>query len=286
METCAALHQTMKDDFLKTPSTWEEWQTVAQDFETKWQFPHCLGALDGKRINIQPPGKSSSGHRNGRLSVIMTAAVDANYKFIYTSVGAQDGVPDAGLFAHSDLRKAMDRGLLNFPPPEPLPNSDIVMPYMFVGDEAYPLRCDLMKPYPGKQTDHAQRTLNYRLCRARRAAENAFGVLANRLRVFRSTICLEPDKVVKITMASLCIHNFLRERGSEAYAPPAFADWEGGDHVLVDGAWRGQGMGALQPVEHVGESNATETAEVQRSLLRDYLASPAGSTPWQEHHIS
>ncbi|KAK0154406.1 hypothetical protein N1851_003515 [Merluccius polli] len=58
------------------------------------------------------------------------AAVDANYKLIYASVGSQGRVLDAGLFAHSDLHKAMERGLLNFPPPEPLPNSDIMMPYV------------------------------------------------------------------------------------------------------------------------------------------------------------
>ncbi|XP_058623365.1 uncharacterized protein LOC131534485 [Onychostoma macrolepis] len=263
VETCAALYQVLKEDFLKTPSTEAEWQAIAQDFERKWQFPHCLGAIDGKHIHIQPPKKSGSLYHNykGRFSVLMMAVVDANNKFIYASVGTQGRVSDAGLFAHSDLRKAMDQGLLNFPPPEPLPNSDILMPYMFVGDEAYPLRNDLMKPYPFRQMEHGQRILNYRLSRARRVVENAFGILANRLRVFRSTICLEPDKVIKITMASLCIHNFLCERRSEAYTPPAFVDWENTDHGVVDGAWRNHGMGAFQPVEHRRERNAAVTAK-------------------------
>lgn len=130
--------------------------------------------------------KSGSLYHNykGRFSVLMMAVVDANNKFIYASVGTQGRVSDAGLFAHSDLRKAMDQGLLNFPPLEPLPNSDILMLVMFVGDEAYPLRNDLMKPYPFRQMEHGQRILNYRLSRAR-VVENAFGILANRLRVFR-----------------------------------------------------------------------------------------------------
>lgn len=215
----------------------------------------------------------------------MMAAVDANYKFIYASVGTQGRVSDAGLFAHSDLRQAMDQGRLNFPPPEPLPSSDIMMPYMFVGDDAYPLRLDLMKPYPYRQMDHSQRVLNYRLSRARRVVENAFGILANRLRVFRSTICLEPDKVVKITMASLCIHNFLRERRSEAYTPPAFADWENNDHNIVEGNWRNQGTGSFQPVAHRRERNASVVAKMQRNLLCDYFVSPSGCVPWQEKHI-
>ncbi|XP_061578688.1 uncharacterized protein LOC133444800 [Cololabis saira] len=284
METCTALHEVLKEDFLKTPSTEAEWRLIARDFQTKWQFPHCLGALDERHIHIQPPKKSGSlyHNHNGRFSVPVLAAVDANYRFIYVSVGAQGGSPHAGLFPDSDLCMAMDQDMLDFPPPEPLPGSHAVMPYVFVGDETYPLRCDLMKPYPDVQTDRAQRVLNYRLSRARRVVENAFGILANRLKIFRSTICLEPDKVVKITMASLCIHNFLCERRSEAYAPPAFADWETADHGMVDGAWRSQGLGALQPARLRGESSATDTATVQRNLLRDYLVSPVGSVPWQE----
>ncbi|XP_016398091.1 uncharacterized protein LOC107731504 [Sinocyclocheilus rhinocerous] len=287
METCGALYQLMKKDFLKTPSTETEWRAIAQDFESKWQFPHCLGALGGKQIYIQPPVKSGClDHNNkGRLYVTIMAAVDANYKFICASLETQDKVSDAGLFAHSDLCKAMDQGLLNLPPPEPLPNSDITMPYMFVGDEAHPLRPDLMKPYPNKQMDHSQGVLNYRLSRARRVAENAFSILANRLRVFRSTIFLEADKVEKITMASLCIHNFLRERRSEAYTPPAFADLKNGDHSIVEGTWRNRGHGTCQPLEQREEHNALATAEMQRNLLRDYFVSPAGCIPSQEEHI-
>uniref|UniRef100_A0A9J8B4V9 DDE Tnp4 domain-containing protein n=1 Tax=Cyprinus carpio carpio TaxID=630221 RepID=A0A9J8B4V9_CYPCA len=287
METCGALYQLMKKDFLKTPSTETEWRAIAQDFESKWQFPHCLGALGGKQIYIQPPVKSGClDHNNkGRLYVTIMAAVDANYKFIYASLETQDKVSDAGLFAHSDLCKAMDQGLLNFPPPEPLPNSDITMPYMFVGDEAHPLRPDLMKPYPNKQMDPSRGILNYRLSRACRVAENAFSLLANRLRVFRSTIFLETDKVEKIAMASLCIHNFLRERRSEVYTPPAFSDLKNGDHSIVEGTWRNRGHGTCQPLEPREEHNALATAEMQRNLLRDYFVSAAGYIPSQEENI-
>lgn len=41
--------------YLQTPKSEEEWQAIAKNFVEKWQFPHCLGALDGKHIYIQPP---------------------------------------------------------------------------------------------------------------------------------------------------------------------------------------------------------------------------------------
>ncbi|RXN18614.1 N-lysine methyltransferase SMYD2-B [Labeo rohita] len=96
-------------------------------------------------------------------------------KFIYATVGTQEKVSDAGLFAYSDLCKEMDQGQLNFPPPEPLPNSDIMMPYMFVGDEACPLRPDLVKPYPNKQMDHSQQKKNWPMHKLECHAMCAFG---------------------------------------------------------------------------------------------------------------
>ena len=33
--------------FLNVPKNKGEWRAVAEEFETKWNFPHCLGAIDG-----------------------------------------------------------------------------------------------------------------------------------------------------------------------------------------------------------------------------------------------
>lgn len=74
--------------FFQTPKTAAEWIEIAEEFETKWQFPHCLGAIDGKHINVQPPQHSGSIYRNykQRFSVQMMAVVDASYKFRYNDV--------------------------------------------------------------------------------------------------------------------------------------------------------------------------------------------------------
>ena len=36
----------------KVPQTEEEWIRISEEFEEKWNFPNCLGALDGKHIQI------------------------------------------------------------------------------------------------------------------------------------------------------------------------------------------------------------------------------------------
>lgn len=118
--------------FLWTPTSEAGWTAIAKDFYEKWQYPNCLGNLDGKHIYIQPPGHSGSTFRNykGRFCVVLMAVVDANYRFVYVNVGSQGKLSDGSLFAHSDLRRAMDGGLLNIPRPEPLPNSNTVVPHV------------------------------------------------------------------------------------------------------------------------------------------------------------
>uniref|UniRef100_A0A8C6LI08 DDE Tnp4 domain-containing protein n=1 Tax=Nothobranchius furzeri TaxID=105023 RepID=A0A8C6LI08_NOTFU len=231
------------EDYEPTPSTETEWKVIAKDFEDKWHFPHCIGAIDGKHIFIQPPANSGSTFYNykSRFSIILTAVVDTNYRFVYASAGTQGRASDAGVFAHSDLREAMDTGTLIVPPDATLPGTDSTMPYVLIGDEAYPLRI-----------------FNYRLSRARRVVENAFGILANRFRVFRTTICLHPDKVVAIVFATLCLHNFLQQQRSDAYTPPVSAS---------------------------RARNPSVEAKKQRDVLAQYFVSPAGRISWQENMV-
>ena len=46
--------------FPKTPSSKSEWLTISNSFESKWNYPHCLDAIDGKHILITPPPESGS----------------------------------------------------------------------------------------------------------------------------------------------------------------------------------------------------------------------------------
>jgi hypothetical protein len=50
----------MGDEYMSVPSDSEGWQKVAKDFEERWNFPLCLGALDGKHIVMQTPTGAGS----------------------------------------------------------------------------------------------------------------------------------------------------------------------------------------------------------------------------------
>lgn len=98
---------------------------------------------------------------------------------------------------------------------------------MFVGDEAFPLKTYLLKPYPRRgNLTKEQRIYNYRLCRCRRIVENGFGILVSRFRVFEKPITLAPYKVGHIIKAACALHNWLRKTSPTTYTSPGYIDEE------------------------------------------------------------
>ena len=76
-EVCTAIIKNMAPLYLKTPTSQEEWEKIAQDFENKWQFPNCIGAMDGKHLVMQPPPEAASKYYNYKHthSIILLAAL-------------------------------------------------------------------------------------------------------------------------------------------------------------------------------------------------------------------
>jgi len=75
-----------------------------------------------------------------------------------------------------------------------------------------------MKPYSGKNLSDEQKICNYRFSRARRTVESAFGIFANKWRIFHTAICMLPETVNIIVTASVCLHNYvLKEEQHSGY---------------------------------------------------------------------
>lgn len=85
------------------PNSEQGWLEVAQQYEESWNFPHCIGAMDGKHIHLQAPINSGSNFFNYKstFSIVLLALVDADYNFLYADVGCQGRISDGGVFRNT-----------------------------------------------------------------------------------------------------------------------------------------------------------------------------------------
>lgn len=52
-ETCSVIWQKLGPIVLPCEISENEWLNISDEFEELWNFPHCLGAVDGKHIRLQ-----------------------------------------------------------------------------------------------------------------------------------------------------------------------------------------------------------------------------------------
>lgn len=259
------------------PNSEEEWKEIEKGFNEKWNFPGCIGAIDGKHVAIRAPMFSGSEYFNYKnsFSIILMAVVDANYCFRYIDIGAQGRHSDGGVFDHCSLRHMIEQNKLHIP-------ENLV----FVGDEAFPLKSYLMRPYPRRELNTDCKIFNYRLSRARRTVENAFGILVSRFRVFEKPIATSVPTAVKIVKTACALHNWLQTRCDSNYFSLGLIDKEDLEHyTFTPGSWREEsksnGFIQLQPLPpRFPDSSARE--------LRNYYCNyfnGIGAVPWQNEII-
>lgn len=210
------------------------------------------------------------------------AIVNANYEFVFVDIGAQGGISDGGIWQACAFKMAMDDGYINLPEPEEIAGSDNKLPFVLVGDDAFPLGPGLLKPFARRDLSYEQRIFNYRLSRARRVSENAFGILSNRFRVFLSTIDRPPYTVEAMVLAACTLHNVLRRRCPTFYTPPGSVDQEDANFNVLGGRWRcGQQMHKLGSTTF---RNPTVYAKAVQQEFMSYFVG-AGKVPWQDKSI-
>ncbi|XP_050022631.2 uncharacterized protein [Dermacentor andersoni] len=213
------------------------------------------------------------------------AAVDSNYQYTIIDVGAQGRQSDGGILKSSEFGKALASGTLGAPSASCLPGTRTVAPYAFVGDEAFQLRKDFMRPFPAKQLTDERRVFNYRLSRARRCAENAFGITAARWRVLLRTINLHPTNVDSIIKAACILHNFIMKLNAQRHG---YVDREDSFGNVIPGHWRqsvgGDAQDGSQPYFSLASTHArnfhTQAADA-RNIFTAYFCSTFGEVAWQ-----
>ena len=94
--TCAAIWNVLGTTYLSQPATRQEWERIASEFSKRWNFPLCIGAVDGKHIQVQAPTGSLFFNYKGTFSIVLLALADAEYKFTVVDIGAYGRNSDGG----------------------------------------------------------------------------------------------------------------------------------------------------------------------------------------------
>lgn len=224
-EVCSALWDVMSPIHVPLPADEADWKLVAENFRVAWDFPHCRGALDGKHIVMKAPGNTGSLHFNYKqtFSIVLLALVDAAYKFLMVDVGAYGRNSDGGVLSASEFGQALSEDNLHIPAPEVLADAPQLepLPYTIVADEAFPLKPNIMRPYPGGRGPLAleKKAFNYRVSRARRISENGLGILEKRWRIYDRRINLSVENCKKAVLATVALHNFLQSTSTPLPVP-------------------------------------------------------------------
>lgn len=103
-------------------------------------------------------------------------------------VGAYGKNSDGGMFNDSNMGKSLKNGTFGMPKDRLITANGEPLPYVIVGDGVFPCKTYSMRPYSGRRLSQDQRMFNYRLSRARRVSENAFGILCQKFRIFLNKI--------------------------------------------------------------------------------------------------
>ncbi|XP_060810720.1 uncharacterized protein LOC132904419 [Amyelois transitella] len=271
VEVTNVIWNNLHQEFMKLPDTKYEWEQIADAFYNKANFPHCIGAVDGKHIRMKKPSHSGSMYMNYKnfFSIVLLAVVDSNYRFTYISVGSYGKECDSSIFKESTFWKRLNDGSLDLPEARPLfTGLESRVPFVIVGDEAFGLHYNLLRPYGGTHLDKNKRIFNYRLTRARRYVECAFGILANKWRIFHRPLDVSTSTAISIVKTCAVLHNYIMHNES------SYANIDSNDSTI-----------SLENVRNEPNTRGGRCANTIRTEFTNYFVSEVGAVPWQDEAI-
>lgn len=183
---------------------------------------------------------------------------------------------DGGIFKTSAMNYWIIHGGFNILLPSPLcyDEKHTPFPYYFVGDEAFPLSRNLLRPYSSRTLDNVKRIFNYRLSRGRKSIECVFGMAAEKFAVLNGPIrCRDPTTVNNIIKSACILHNFVRKREGIEYTPQETTEMYGTVEVPTNIRIRDMTI-------YEGSSPTN-----MRNYLANYFLSSRACLPWEIRSI-
>ncbi|XP_057308066.1 uncharacterized protein LOC130645955 [Hydractinia symbiolongicarpus] len=54
-EVTKTITEYIGKEYMKIPSSLDDWNKISEKFASRWNLPNCIGAIDGKHILVRPP---------------------------------------------------------------------------------------------------------------------------------------------------------------------------------------------------------------------------------------
>lgn len=85
--------------------------------------------------------------------MVLLGLVNANYQFLLVDFGTNGRISDGGVLQNTTFFEKLLNEELNIPCADNIEGSSKQLPYVFVCDDAFPLRTDMLKPFRQSHLD-------------------------------------------------------------------------------------------------------------------------------------
>jgi hypothetical protein len=187
---CQALSGPLYPNYNSNP-TGDRLTAILMSFQTLCRIPNLAGAIDGSHIKLSRKPRnvatlSDYWCRHDIFSILLQAVCDANRLFWDVCIQAPGGTDDATHLRSSCLWEKIKGGGEILQQPALEVNGVLMKPFI-LGDSAYPIAAQLLKPFNAKQRGTAnQNAFDKELRKGRIKIENAFGMLKGRWQILKN----------------------------------------------------------------------------------------------------
>lgn len=202
---CIAICELLGRELIKFPDEGEA-EEVAKRFETVTYLPNIIGAIDGSHIPTTPPADGNADFVNRKCShsIVLQAIVDDQYLFRDVSCKSPGSCHDVDALKESNFYRNVE----NIMPKGTKSVNGREIPYMILGDPAYPLLHWLMQNYNyDRNISPEMDSFNVYLNKGRVVVENAFGRLKARWRILCRASEVNYKFMATIVLACCILHN-------------------------------------------------------------------------------